>query len=84
MSARPILPGERMGLVILTTTEAAEHVGVSEATIWQWVKRGHLTPLAPGARPMRFLVTEVARCHAERQSKAWHDRLDALADRMLA
>lgn len=80
------IPGLRWddGAVILTTTEAAEHVGVNEATVRSWVDRGHLAPLVPGAKPLRFVLTEVARCHAERQPKTWHERLDRLAARLVA
>lgn len=67
--------------MILTTEQAASHVGVSEATVRQWVTRGHLDPLVPGASPLRFNLLDVADCHSKRQPKAWHDRLDRLAEK---
>ena len=70
--------------MVLTTEEAAEHVGVTPATIRSWVNRGHLRALVPEARDQRFLLTDVTACHAQRQPKAWHERLDALASALPA
>lgn len=42
----------------LTYQEAAELVGVSEATVRGWVSSGHLRPSLPG-HPPRFTVAEV-------------------------
>ena len=64
-----------MSGLILTTEEAAEQVGVTPATIRQWVMRGHLEPVRRGAHPLRFHLLDVARCHADRQSREYHDTL---------
>lgn len=45
---------------VLTTTEAASAYGVREATLRQWVRRGRLTPLRRGARPLRFRERDLA------------------------
>lgn len=63
--------------MILTTSEAAERVGVSEATIRKWVSLGYLKPtiparLRPGNQQMRFHDDEVTSCHYQRKSAFSH------------
>jgi excisionase family DNA binding protein len=70
--------------VTLTLVEAALLVNVSEHTIRQWVKRGHLRPVRPGGRPSRFLERDVVECHFKRTSRARHDELDAIWAEVLA
>lgn len=70
--------------MILTITQAAEQVGVTEATIRQWVVRGHLEPLRRGAKPLRFHEDALTVCATQRMSKAQHARLDALWTQVLA
>ena len=65
---------------VVTTEEAATLVGVTPATIRQWVARGHLRPLRAGASPLRFREQEVIDCHAERTSKRWRTEVDRLAE----
>lgn len=67
-----------------TTGEAAVAVGVSEATIRQWVRRGHLAPVRAGAKPLRYLTQDVVECQAQRVSQAEQARLDTLTEAWLA
>lgn len=67
----------------MAMSEAAAHLGVTEATIRSWVLRGYLEPVRRGARPLRFDDMALARCAAKRMSKAEHDRLDALWTQVL-
>ncbi len=60
----------------LTTTEVADQAGVDPATVRTWVRRGRLTPIRPGARPLRFRAEDVAHLLA--------DHLDTLWERVLA
>lgn len=73
MTERPHSP------LILTIDEAAAHLGVRPSTIRNWVLRGQLEPLRRGAHPLRFHLLDVARCHADRQPRSWHDRQARLA-----
>jgi predicted site-specific integrase-resolvase len=70
--------------VTLNISEAAQQVGVSEATIRSWVMRGYLEPVRRGAKPLRFAEYELVACARERMSKAEHDALDALWAELLA
>ncbi len=70
-------------MIVLTITEAAAQVGVSEATIRSWVMRGHLEPLRRGAKPLRFNEADVTACARARMTAADHDRLDALWAKVL-
>ena len=63
---------------IVTTDQAARLVGVTPATIRQWVTRGWLDPLRRGARPLRFHTTDVRAAADRGQRTAHHDRLDTL------
>jgi excisionase family DNA binding protein len=65
-------------LDVLTTTEAAEQVGVSPVTIRQWVHNGWLTPLNPGKRPLKFRWLEVSNCHADHRKPHERARFDTL------
>lgn len=58
----------------LTTTEAAEQAGVTEAVLRQWVMRGDLEPVRRGAKPLRFRYEDVAACQRAKRSKAWETR----------
>jgi predicted site-specific integrase-resolvase len=51
------------------TADAARLAGVTEATIRQWKRRGHL--------PDVYTARDVWRCAADRMSRKEHDRLDA-------
>lgn len=67
------------GIGVVTTDEAAACVGVSPATIRQWVVRGHLAPCRRGANPMLFRHDEVLDAAAGRRSAAWFQRMDDAA-----
>lgn len=71
--------------MILTTEEAAKRVGVTPRLILSWVERGKLSPVMPGARPLRFHdydVIEARHSVTSAQRHAELDRLSAiLADR---
>ncbi len=71
-------------MATLPIHEAAVLVGTSEATLRQWVIRGHLEPVRRGAKPLRFDEEALTRCAADRLSRAEHQRLDALWARTLA
>lgn len=65
----------------VTTNQAAELCGVSPVTIRRWVMKGWLTPIRPGAKPLRFHRGDVLRVHHHRPH---HHRLDTLWDTVLA
>ncbi|NNG20511.1 helix-turn-helix domain-containing protein [Naumannella sp. ID2617S] len=44
----------------LTSDEAATQLGVTRNYIRVLVQRGHLTPIRPGAKPLRFTSTDIA------------------------
>lgn len=53
---------------LLTTTQAAERVGVKPGTIRQWQARGHLTPAIPagdGARANLYARQDIDRVAAD-------------------
>jgi len=64
----------------VTTSEAAELVGVSEATIWKWKERGYLAPVRENAKPLRFREQDVIEADYRRRPSGWHVTLDRLAD----
>lgn len=68
----------------LTTSEAAELVGVSPFTIRSWVARGYLRPVRPRAKPALYLEVDVVECRYERMSRAEHDTLDTMWREVLA
>jgi DNA-binding transcriptional MerR regulator len=61
----------------LTITEAAALVGRPPPTLRTWVRRGKLTPLVRGAKPLLFDERDVIECAYEMTSKARHAWLDA-------
>lgn len=65
-------PGRRL----LTTREAAESAGVSEAVIYQWVSRGLLLAVGYRKRGRRKqpLYLEAHVLAAQRQAGSWHER----------
>lgn len=63
----------------VTTSEAAEHVGVSPFTVRKWDERGYLAPVNPGHKPSRYRLADVIAADVARRPQAWHDTLDALA-----
>lgn len=65
-----------MGTV--TTSEAADLVGVDPATVRWWKTRGYLAPVRAGSKPLRFLEGDVWRCARDRMPAAEVARLDAL------
>lgn len=65
--------------MILTTSEAAEELGVSVFAIRKMVEREELQPIVPGARPMRFDLLDVAEAQARRIRLEDRLRLDVLA-----
>lgn len=65
--------------MILTTAEAAEELGVTPFAIRKMVERGELSPLVPGARPLRFGLLDVAEAQARRITAGDRLRLDVLA-----
>ncbi len=73
-------------MATLTTTEAAELVGVSVRTVESWVARGYLTPCnrRDGQRTTweaRYLTDDVIECAHDRRPQTWHDRLDTLGQK---
>jgi predicted site-specific integrase-resolvase len=68
----------------LTTSEAADLVGVSPFAIRRWVRLGYLSPVWPNAKPVLFLERDVVECHHDRKPKTEHDALDALWADVLA
>ena len=65
--------------MILTTEEAAKRVGVTVRLIQSWVERGHLSPVMPGAKPMRFRESDVIEARYATTSKRRHAELDELS-----
>ena len=53
----------------LTTAEASSRLGVTENTIRAWRRRGLITPLNPGKRPLYY-------CEEELQTIHWRTRRD--------
>jgi predicted site-specific integrase-resolvase len=54
-----------------TAAEAAEAVGVSVHTIWQWKRRGHLTPVGINREGLQtFLVLDVAKAELATRQRA--------------
>ena len=66
--------------MILTTSEAADELGLSPFAVRKMVERGELVPAIPGARPLRFHLLDVADAQARRVSKADAERLDEIAE----
>ena len=68
--------------MIVTTSEAADHVGVSVHVIRKWVERGILKPINPGMNPARYQLRDVIEAHYTVRPKSWKERLRGLADRL--
>ena len=68
---------------MITTAEAAQVAGVSEATIWKWHQRGYLTPCRKGDT-YRWHEDDVWRCARDRMPSTRHAVLDALWSDVLA
>lgn len=64
--------------VYVTTAQAAELCGVSEACIRQWVKRDHLAPVGRDGRG-RMLFTQLAVAKAENKTRKAARRPENLA-----
>lgn len=65
--------------MILTTEEAAQRVGVTVRLIQSWVERGHLAPVMPGAKPMRFREADVIEARYATTSGKRHAELDKMS-----
>ncbi len=60
----------------ITTTDAAELLGVSESRVRHMAREGKLTPLNPGSRPLAFREAEVVEWeYQHRRGKAGLARL---------
>lgn len=70
--------------MILTTSEAAEELGVTPFAVRKMVERGLLRPAVPGARPLRFCLLDVAEAQVARRDGSYLARHDRLVGRMLA
>jgi excisionase family DNA binding protein len=73
--------------VTLTSSEAAEVLGVTVLTLRQWVHRGKLTPITPGARPLEFWAADIYDLQVAQRTPAdiaWQDALWAAVDRVVA
>lgn len=70
----------------LTSTEAAEALGIKAPALWKLVERGRLVPIRPGAKPLTFWAKDVYDLQVERRTLAEiaeHDALWAEVDRLL-
>jgi excisionase family DNA binding protein len=65
----------------VTTEEAAELAGVSVSQIRKWVLLGWLNPVRRGARPLRFVYDDVAKCQRDHRTQAWEARHAAATQR---
>lgn len=73
--------------VTLTSAEAAEALGITTTLLRKLVERGRITPIRPGARPLKFHVADVYDLQIARRTaaeRAWHNALWAEIDRVLA
>lgn len=71
----------------LTITEAAAELGISPAGVRKLVQRGRITPIEPGAHPLRFHAIAVFDLQVQRrtpQERAQHDAIYAEVDAVLA
>lgn len=69
--------------MILTTSEAAEELGVTPFAVRKMVERGELRPAVPGARPLRFCLLDVAEAQVARRNSDYLARHDRMAGRLL-
>lgn len=63
-----------MSDIEVTAEEAAEQVGVAQATIYVWVRRGYLAPVRKRGRYKLFRLADVFAAEATRKHK--HRRRD--------
>ena len=67
-----IMPLPTDQAVLLTTDEAAEHLGVKPVTIRQWVRRGHLKPAGrmPAGGPSVYRIEDLVAADEKTREKA--------------
>ena len=68
-----------MNDLLVTTSEAASILGISDAGVRMLVMRGDLNPLDRGARPMHFWEREVVDLEHARRPRSRRDEVSRLA-----
>lgn len=71
----------------LTSSEAAEALGITTSGLRTLVSRGRLAPIEAGARPLEFHASDVYDLQVQRRTPgeiAWQDALWAAVDRVVA
>lgn len=66
---------------VLTTDQAAAHLGIGTTTVRRWVMKGWLTPVRRGTSPLQFRYLDVENARIARMPSTWHQHLDDLAAR---
>lgn len=66
--------------MIVTTSEAAGILGVTESGVRMLVLRGDLEPISRGARPLTFWTETVVELEYRRRPKAQKRRVQELAE----